>query len=133
MPEIRPRIAYASRTIAILIKWPFIRLIAGIFDIDAAAPGEEIAVAGIARRHHAIEHIDALSDGLDDIFRSADAHQITRFIARQLRRNMIDHGIHDLFVFTYREATDRIAVKADLHQLVQTLFSKVEKHAPLID
>ncbi|MNC90287.1 hypothetical protein D3C83_63690 [compost metagenome] len=44
-----------------------------------------MAVARVARRHYAIEHVDTTRDGLYDVLGLADAHQVARLVLRQLR------------------------------------------------
>ena len=39
----------------------------GIAQVDAPVPGEREPVATIARRQHAIEHVDAARDRFDEI------------------------------------------------------------------
>ena len=53
---------------------------AGVAQIDLAEAGERHAVAPVAGRHHAIEHVDAARDRLHQILGRADAHQIARAI-----------------------------------------------------
>ena len=70
----------------------------------------------VARRHHAIEHIDAARHRFQHIRRRADTHQIPRAILRQDRRDLFDHRKHHRLRFAHREPADRIAVKTDVDQ-----------------
>ena len=62
----------------------------GVADVDLAQRGEELAVSGIASRHDAVKHVDAGGDGADEVARGADAHQVTRAVARQLAGDLIE-------------------------------------------
>ncbi len=53
-------------------------------DVDAAAADEQLAVARVARRHHAVEHVDARADRRPDVLGRADAHQVARALRRHL-------------------------------------------------
>ena len=46
---------------------------------------EQLPVACVARRQHAVEHVDAAGDALDQVDRRAVAHQVARPIGRQQR------------------------------------------------
>src|SRR4051812_12120171 len=59
MPQIGPRIALADRTATCLVGRARVSFITCVLDIDAPLAGKELAVASIARRHDAIEHINA--------------------------------------------------------------------------
>ena len=55
----------------------------GVVEIDRAEAREHRAVAAVAGRQHAVEHVDAARDRLEQIVRRADAHQIARPVGRQ--------------------------------------------------
>ena len=55
---------------------------AGIAEIQPAAPGERL-MAARPRRYHAVEHVDAAGDGLGHILGFAHAHEIARPIVWQ--------------------------------------------------
>ena len=61
-----------------------------ILDVDGAEPGKGEAVAAVAGRQHAIEHVDAARDGFQKVRRRADAHEVTRLLGRQRRRRLVD-------------------------------------------
>ena len=76
-------------------------------------------VAGIAGRQDAVKHVDTGIDGLDDIFRRTDPHQVAWRGSR--------HGGHrvpqDMLAFfpglTDRESTEGVAVKTDFLQAIE--------------
>src|SRR5688500_4812258 len=45
-----------------------------VLDIYCAFTSEELAIASVSRRHHAVEHVDAARDIFDQIDRRADPH-----------------------------------------------------------
>ena len=59
-----------------------------ILDLDVAKAGEEPAVARVAGRHHAVEHVDAVRHARHQVFRRAHAHQVVRLVGRQLRADV---------------------------------------------
>ena len=58
------------------------RPVARVADREPAARGEELAVARVARGQHAVEHVDAARDRLDDVLRRAHPHQVARLRPR---------------------------------------------------
>ena len=51
-----------------------------------------MAVARVAGRHHAVEHVDAARHRLDDVLRLAHAHQVARLVGRQLRHGRVQRA-----------------------------------------
>ncbi|MNH06159.1 hypothetical protein D3C79_655180 [compost metagenome] len=78
-----------------------------------------MAVAGVAGRHHAIEHVDAAAHPFHQILRLAHPHQVARLVGRDLRADVIQDAVHVFLGLTHRQTADRIAVEADLQQTVE--------------
>ena len=68
-------------------------------------------MAAVARRHHAVEHVDAARDRFEDVVGRADAHQIARPVGRQLRRRLLDHRQHHVLRLADRKAADGVALE----------------------
>ena len=104
---------------------------AGIADIDHAAP--RIGAAGSARTcgHDAIEHVYAAAHRANQIRRGANAHQIARLVCGQQRRGAFQRGEHGFLAFTHREATHRIAFKANIGECGDTLRAQIRKNTAL--
>ena len=83
-----------------------------VFDVDDAFGREKLAVPGVARRHHAVEHVDAERDAFEDVRGRTDPHQITRFVGGQNGGDEFGHRIHFFDGFADREAADGIAFAA---------------------
>ena len=116
MMQIGARIVARRRPCAFLVERPRIVGVAGVAQIDLAEAGERHAVAPVAGRHHAVEHVDAARHRLQQILGRADAHQVARAIRRQRRRGLLDHREHHRLRLADRKPADRVAVKADLDQ-----------------
>ncbi len=71
---------------------------------------EELPVAAVARRHHAVEHIHAPLDAFEDIHRRADPHQVAGTVFGQYGVDHLDHLVHHLGRFAYGQSADGIAV-----------------------
>jgi hypothetical protein len=74
VPKVRPREVPTGVTPARWISGPVVLGKACILDVEDAFAGEELAIPGVARWHHAIEHVHASSDTFDEVERSPDAH-----------------------------------------------------------
>src|SRR5260370_17696440 len=70
---------------ALFVERPWIVGVAGVAQVDLAEPRERHPVTAVARRHHAIEHVDAPRHPLQNIFARADTHQIPPAILRLAR------------------------------------------------
>ena len=123
----------ASITSAFRIQRARVQLVLRVLDLDVAILGEQHAVARVARRHHAIEHIYALRHRRHQVFRRTHPHQITRLILRQLRCGMFENALHVLLGFAHRQPADGIAVETDIDQLRQRFVTQIFIHAALHD
>ena len=102
-----------------------------VSQVHDAVPGEDHAVAPVAGRHHAIEHIDAALDGLEDVPRRTDAHEVTGFVLRQDIVADLDHLIHYLRRFAYCQTADGVAVAVEVTQPFRSLLTQVRIGAAL--
>ena len=118
---------------ALLVQRTHVHPVLRILDLDVAEAGEQHAVARIARRHHAVEHVDALRDRLHDVFRRAHAHQVARLVLRQLRRGVPQNAQHVFLGLAHRQAADGITVETDTLQFAQRFIAQMLVHPALHD
>jgi hypothetical protein len=78
-----------------------------------------MTVAGVAGRHHAVEHVDTAAHPFHQILRLAHPHQVARLVGRNFRADMVKDAMHVLFGLTHGETADRVTVEADLKETVQ--------------
>ena len=100
----------------VFVDRPGIIAVPRVAQVEFAAPGEGLRRAPGARRHHAVEHVDAALHRAHDVGRPADAHQIARLVGRELWQGCVEGGEHQLLAFADGEAADRVAVEADRRQ-----------------
>src|SRR6185436_16233887 len=84
-----------------------VRLVGGIADVDHALRGEQVPVARVARRHHAVEHVDATQHRGDDVLWSPHTHEITRTVARHVWHQPVEYPQAFVFRFAHRQPADR--------------------------
>ena len=89
-------IVAAGRAAAGGVNGALIPLVLGIFDVDDAAPGVQVAVAGIPAGHHAVKQIDTTGNRLNDVAWGANAHQVADLILGHIGLYFADHLVHDL-------------------------------------
>ena len=137
-PALRPRHAAARRRGARAgvagaagVQRLLVQLVARVADFEVAKTGEQGAVARVARRHDAVEHVDAFGHTLHQIFWRADPHQVTRFVRRQLVRRVRHDAQHFVFRLAHADATDGVTGEIHRHQLLQRFLAQVLKHAAL--
>ena len=63
---------------------------------DLPPPGEGGGATRVAGRDHAVEHVHAALNALEDILRQSDPHQVTRLVGRQERFGEVDHLLEQL-------------------------------------
>src|SRR5258706_3605452 len=83
MPQIGARMRAASVTAALRIDCSSVLGKPRVLDIDATLAGEQLAVAGVAGRHDAVEHVDTARHTLHEIRRRPCAHQVARLMLGQ--------------------------------------------------
>src|SRR5437868_10049247 len=111
MSQIRPGIPLANHTTAVGIDGSPVILISSMLDDDVTVPREEPAVARMASRHDAIEHIDTKRDRFEEVRRRTHAHQIPGLFVWQMRLNLIDDLVHQGLRLSNSQSADRIARK----------------------
>src|SRR5581483_3634578 len=131
MAQVRARVIAAGVTIAGRIDRAGVCRIAAVADLDVARAGIEPAVARIARRQHAVEHIHAATHRLDQIFRRTGAHEIPRPVARHARSHVLDDPPHRLLRLADRQPPDRVTVKTDLLQSGERSLPQAWIHSAL--
>ena len=124
----------AAVAIAIRIDWFVVFFgMAGGLVAEHAFAGEQHAVAGVARRHHAVEHIDTASNQFEQIPRRSDTHYVAWMVCRQVIRAEIGDFVHRLGRFAYREAAHGVAIGAEFRDAFDGLLAQVRVHAALDD
>ena len=91
MPKVCPAEVPARITLTILVKWILVKRVRCGADFNLPLPRKRLPVSGIARWYDTIEHIDTECDGLQNIKRIADTHQISGFILWQMRDSGLQH------------------------------------------
>lgn len=88
MADIRAGMTAASGTIAFFVKRRHIPFVFLIEHISMAAPGENVAMAGVTSRHDAVKQIHAPENAFQYVFRGAHPHEIPRLVrpAYEVRR-----------------------------------------------
>src|SRR3546814_1361293 len=104
-----------------------------VADAHGAGAGEVMAVARVAGRHHAVEHVDAARDRFHQVLGPADSHQVARAIAGQLRAGVFEHGFALGLVLAHGQSSARVAVYSDLLQPFGRTRAQVMVHAALDD
>ena len=94
---------------------------------------QELAVAGVAGRQHAIEQIDAVGHAFHEVVRHSRPHQIPHAVVRQQRRGARRHLVHDVHRLAHAQAADGVAVEPEGHRLPRAALPKAAVDAPLHD
>ena len=109
--EVPARVAVAG-----FVERTRIVLVVRVLDADVAVACKQVAVTRVARRHDAVEHIDTATYPFHQIFRLPDAHQVSWFIGRDLRADVLQNTVHVFLRLADRQTADSVAIKANLYQ-----------------
>ena len=104
-----------------------------VTDLQHACINEQMPIAGITGWHHAIEHVHTAAHTLNQIFRFANAHKVTRFVSRHHARQIIEHLDHLVLRFAHRQTANGQAIKADLVEAFERTHAQILVHAALDD
>ncbi len=108
-------------------------LVLRVLDLDVAEARKQVAVARVARRHHAVEHVDAGLHAVYQILGRADAHQIARLVLRQAWRRVRQDACHFVLRLADRQPADGESVEADVGQGGERFIAQILVHPPLHD
>jgi hypothetical protein len=95
-------------------------------------PREDRRAARVARRDHAVEHVDPEPDRREHVLGQPDAHQITRLVSAGAARPA-GHLHEQIVPFADRDAADRDAGQIHRHHRLRTARAQLAVGAALHD
>ena len=118
MAKIRARERAAGVAVAAVFERRQLGGEAGVAQVQPrAAAQERRARARQARGQHAVEHVDAAADDVDDAHRVADAHEVAQAVGGQQVVHELHRGEHLVAALADAEAADGVGVEADVDDL----------------
>lgn len=102
-------------------------------DVEPTMRRKQRAVARIACRNDAVEHIQAGTHGLDDILWPAHAHQVARPILRQQAGRGSGNGVQHRLPLTDTEPSNSESFKRHLPHFIDTPTTEIFVHTALYD
>src|SRR6185436_5707350 len=103
----------------------------GALDVELAAPGVNGAVARVARRNDAVEHVVAGAHRMDDVLRPPYAHQVTRPIGRQQTRRKTADGLQLRLALADAEPADGEAFEREPGHFLDAPSAQIREQAAL--
>ncbi len=82
-----------------IVKRRWVEAKGGVLDVASTGGGEKRTGATHAGGRDAVKHIDAARHAFHEIFRKADAHEVSRAVGRERCIHHIEHGVHVRFCF----------------------------------
>src|SRR5882757_1125053 len=131
MPKIGTRVATADAALAIRIDGILIFCVTRVLNQHATLRCVKACMTRSTSRQHAIHHVNSERHVFRNLFRFADAHQISRPILRQQRSYLRRHLACDFVRLADSEAANRVTGKIDLQQLSCALAPKIGKRCAL--
>src|SRR5438067_7132463 len=131
--QVRAREALAGRARTAFVQRARIAGETGVPEVEASLPRERRARAGGARREHAVEHVDAPLDHLEDALGVANAHEVARLAGREERSGPGDSLEHQPPILADRQAAEGVAVEVELGDLLDRAPPQLRIGRPLRD
>src|SRR5829696_3428001 len=125
MGQVGPAVAGARLTGAFGIEGSEVPAVPRVVEVEAASGGQGGAVAGQARREHAVEHIHPERDDLEDADRVPDPHKVPGFLRGQPGGRESQCLEHLLPRLAYRETPHSVAVETDLDRPPEALLPEI--------
>ncbi|EHM49730.1 hypothetical protein HMPREF9080_02979 [Cardiobacterium valvarum F0432] len=123
----------ASVAITTFFDGAQVAFVDAVAQFQGAEAGEKVGVAGVARRHDAVEHVDATPHAFYEVFRFADAHQVARFVRGQVRQGVVEGVVARFQRFADRQPADGIAGQVERDQAFRRFAAQVGIDAALDD
>ena len=105
----------------------------GVAEIDNALPGEDLAVAPVAGRHDAVEHVDTAFDAFEDVHRRSHAHEVARAVLGKNLVDHLDHFVHFLCRFAHGQSADGVTFGIFLGHKARALAPQIGINTTLHD
>ena len=125
-----PVVVGAGVAIAARLDRGCVGLVDGVAQLDGADGRQATGVAAVAGRQDTVEDVDAGGDGVDEVPRTADTHQIADLAGRQKVRRHVERRADLLAALTDADAPDGVAVEPDLDEASGALGAEVRVDCP---
>ena len=107
--------------------------VSGVSQVSGACFCESKGVSAIPRGQDTIEHIDACTNGNDDVGGCADAHQVSGFVGWQKPGGACGYVEEVVIAFADAEAANGVAVKIEFDKFRCALLAQGWVYAALND
>lgn len=119
--------------VRVVIDGGVVVLPAGVADVDDALAGVEHTVAGVAAGEHAVEHVDAAADALQQVGGGAYAHEVAGLRFGEDVAAQFGDAVHVGDGLAYGEASDGVAGLVLISDKLAGLGTQVIEAAALYD
>ena len=133
MAQVGTSVVAAGVTVAGGVDRREIVLVEAVADVHDPGRREQVTVAGVTRRHDAVEQVDAAHHGRHDVLGPADAHEITRPPGRHVRYQRLEDSQALLLGLPDRESADRQPRPVEAQQRLERGEAQRCVHAALHD
>src|SRR5258705_7262436 len=133
MPQIGAGMGPARIARARRIHGSLVFRILRVPDVETAFARKQLSGPRVARRQHAVEHVDAARDALPEVLGRAGAHQIARLRLGEAARGLAGDVIHKVDRLADAQSSDRVALEADPDGGLGALVAQVLENPTLHD
>src|SRR5690348_2291543 len=117
MADVGAAEAAAGGTVTAFVERALVPRVLRVAQVEAALVRQRAARARGSGREHAVEHVDAGLDHLEDPERIADAHEVARLVRGKQLSRPVGRLEGRVTVLADREPADRVAVEVELDDL----------------
>src|SRR5215510_13072230 len=101
--------------------------------VQTSLAREELSIARVASREHAIEHVHSSRHALDKILRCPRAHEISRLRHGKSSCRLSDDLVHEVNRFPNAQPADRVSLESDRGGRISTLAAEIREYTTLHD
>src|SRR5579872_3466847 len=131
MMKIGKRKRAAGGTVAPGIDGAEIVTETSIANVHPAATREQSAITSETSLQNAIEHVDAVAHGFEEILRRSNTHDIARLLRGERFGGDRHHLVEQGFRLSHGEPSDAVARKVERRQLFSAFAPEMGVHATL--
>ena len=131
--DISSAVMAACRALAAFLDRAWVQFVFLIEQVQLSCVGVDVSMAAVSARVDAVKEVDAAFYAFQDVCRGSDAHQVGRFVFRQIRHYFFQNMIHFLMALPDGKASDGIAVQIHLTDSLRMVDPDVRIDGALID
>ena len=105
---------FTSIAVTVVGEWGEVCCISGVGDFEVSLIGKGDSMSAVSGGGDAVEHIDPLFDGEEEIFWGSDSHEVSGFVVGELWNGVTYDLLDFFFLFADAHSSDSDTVSGEL-------------------